>query len=313
MAFAPGDLTADLLQKTQDGVLLYGMTPPRLDTTTERADEIARVSLARLESVGADALILYDVDAESDRSPTPRPFPYLPMMDPALFHRRHLSGWPGPVIVYRAVGKYARNTLGDWLTGTDPSRVLTVLVGAASRDQQVKTRLADAYALYAGLDRRPGLGGVFIAERHAATGREHERMLGKQAAGCEFFVSQVCYDVDHTRDVLSDYAYACRDSGLTPKPTILTLAPCGSTRTLAFMSWLGIEVPRWLQTELARSQDPLAESYEQCLTNARILITFCRRLGLPFGINIESLTNRKIEIEASVDLARQTRDLLRRA
>ena len=289
------------------------MTPPRLETTSERADEIARAALTRLETVEVDGLILYDVDAEGDRSSVPRPFPYLPMMDPAIFHRQHLSGWAGPVIVYRAVGKYPQSELSDWLTSTDPDRVLTVLVGASSRNQPVQTRLTDAYHLLAGLDRHPGLGGVFIAERHAAPGREHERMLSKQAAGCEFFVSQVCYDVDHTRDVLSAYAYACRDAGLAPKPTILTLAPCGSTKTLEFMSWLGIDVPRWLQTEIARAADPLAESYEQCLTNAQILIAFCRRLGLPFGINIESLTNRKVEIEASIDLARATRDLLRPA
>jgi hypothetical protein len=82
-------------------------------------------------------------------------------------------------------------------------------------------------------------------------------------------------------------------------------------KTLEFMSGLGIDVPRWLQTELTRSHDPLAESYEQCLTNARALIAFCRRLGLPFGINVESLTNRKVEIEASVDLAREIGELLR--
>ena len=110
--------------------------------------------------------------------------------------------------------------------------------------------------------------------------------------------------------MLSDYAYACRDRGLDPRPTVLTLAPCGSTTTLEFMAWLGIEVPAWLRTEIARSRDPLAVSYDQCLTNARMLIGFCRRLGLPFGINVESLTNRKVEIEASVDLAREIRDLL---
>jgi len=55
----------------------------------------------------------------------------------------------------------------------------------------------------------------------------------------------------------------------------------------------------------------LKHSYDECLTNARALITFCRRLRLPFGINVESLTNRKVEIEASVDLARDIRDLLR--
>ena len=63
--------------------------------------------------------------------------------------------------------------------------------------------------------------------------------------------------------------------------------------------------------QIVRSGDPLAESYDQCLTNARTLITFCRRLGLPFGINVESLTNRKVEIEASIELVRDIRDRLR--
>jgi hypothetical protein len=255
-------------------------------------------------------LIIYDVDAEDDRSTDARPFPFMPMMDPADFLRQHLSGWTGPVVLYRAVGKHTEADLSRWLTEVDADRVLTVLVGAASRHQAVKTRLADAYRLHAGLDRRPTIGGVCIAERHVGTGQEHRRMLGKQQDGCDFFVSQVCYDLDHTRDLLSDYFYLCRDEGVAPRPVILTLAPCGSMKTLEFMSWLGIDVPRWLRTELSRSHDPLADSYEQCLTNARALIGFCRRLGLPFGVNVESLTNRKVEIEASVDLAREIRELL---
>jgi hypothetical protein len=76
------------------------------------------------------------------------------------------------------------------------------------------------------------------------------------------------------------------------------------------MSWLGIDVPGWLRTEITRSGDPLTASYEQCVVNARALIAFCRRLSLPFGVNVESLTNRKIEIDASIDLVREIRNLL---
>ncbi len=306
-----GSPSSRLLEAAREGVLLYGLTPPRSTTTAERADEIAGATLGRLASVGLDGLLVYDVDAESDRSSAPRPFPFMPMMDPAVFHEQHLTGWTGPVIIYRAVGKYTETELRGWLATADPDRVLTVLVGAASRHQAVRTRLEDAYALHAGLARRPVLGGVAIAERHAGTTDEHHRMLRKQRAGCEFFVSQVCYDLDHTRNLLSDYAYTCRDQGVDPRPTVLTLAPCGSTTTLDFMTWLGIDVPPWLRQEITRSEDPLAQSYDECLTNARALIAFCRRLGLPFGINVESLTNRKVEIEASVDLARDIRDLLR--
>lgn len=155
------------------------------------------------------------------------------------------------------------------------------------------------------------LGGVLIAERHAGRGDEHQRMLRKQDAGCEFFVSQICYDLDHTRDLLSDYAYTCRDQGIAARPVVVTLAPCGSTKTLEFLTWLGIDVPRWMRNDIVHSGDPLQASYEQCRASARMLIEFCRRLELPFGINIESVTNRKVEIEASVELAKEVRTLLR--
>jgi hypothetical protein len=310
MASAQTTGAAQLLARTRDGVLLYGLTPPRGTTTPELADAVAEAALVRLRSVQVDGLILYDVDAEADRSPTPRPFPFMPMMDPAVFLDRHLAGWAGPVVVYRVVGKYTGDELGEWLSEVDRDRVLTVLVGAASRRQVVRTSLADAYRRRAGLPRPPRMGGVVIAERHADAGGEHERMLRKQAAGCEFFISQVCYDLDHTRNLLSDYAYRCRDQGLDPRPVVLTLAPCGSAKTLEFMSWLGIEVPGWLRTEITRSGDPLTASYEQCVVSARVLIAFCRRLGLPFGVNVESLTNRKVEIDASIDLVREIRSLL---
>ena len=302
--------TAELLARTRDGVLLYGLTPPRATTTPEQADAVAEAALTRLRSVQVDGLILYDVDAEADRSSTPRPFPFMPMMDPAVFLDRHLAGWTGPVVVYRAVGKYTGDELGQWLSEADRDRVLTVLVGAASRHQEVRTTLPEAYRRHAAAARPPRMGGVVIAERHAGAGAEHERMLRKGDAGCEFFVSQVCYDLDHTRNLLSDYAYGCRDQGLDPRPVVLTLAPCGSVKTLEFMTWLGIDVPGWLRAEITRSGDPLTASYEQCVVNARVLIAFCRRLGLPFGINVESLTNRKVEIDASVDLAREVRTLL---
>jgi hypothetical protein len=309
MNSAPTATAAELLARTRGGVLLYGLTPPRQTSTRDQADSIAAAALTRLRSVQVDGLILYDVDAEADRTVAPRPFPFMPMMDPAHFLDHHLADWAGSVIVYRAVGKYTGNQLDHWLSEADRDRVLTVLVGAASRHQMVQTSLPEAYRRHAALSLPPRMGGVVIAERHAESGTEHLRMLRKQDAGCEFFVSQVCYDLDHTRNLLSDYTHSCRDRGLDPHPVVLTLAPCGSVKTLEFMTWLGIDVPRWLRAEINRG-DPLTASYEQCLLNARALIAYCRRLGLPFGINVESLTNRKLEIDASIDLAREIRNLL---
>ncbi|MGC4932209.1 hypothetical protein ACLQ3C_00785 [Gordonia sp. DT30] len=177
MAFPENLSAAELLARTGDGALLYGLTPPRATATSELADAVAEATLARLRSVAVDGLVLYDVDAEADRTSAPRPFPFMPMMEPAVFLDRHLTGWDGPVIVYRAVSKYTPDELGESLSETSRDRVLTVLVGAASRDQMMRTTLAEAYDRHAELSNPPRMGGVVIAERHTNGGGEHQRML----------------------------------------------------------------------------------------------------------------------------------------
>jgi len=287
----------------QGGFVLFGLTPPRRTTPPEEVQRIADATLERLESVDVDGLVLYDIDDESDRNPGPRPFPYLPTMDPADFYRNHLGKWEKPAIIYRSVGKYADIVIRDWLLEQDPERVLSVFVGAPTRDRPVLTDLRSAQAVWR--DTRPEvlLGGVAIPERHRNGSREHLRLIAKQVSGCTFFVSQVVYDVNASKDLVSDYFYTCRERGLDPIPFVFTLSVCGSLRTLEFLQWLGVDVPRWMQNDLRRAQDSLATSYDQCLGTARELAEFCTRLGMPYGFNVESVSNRREEIEASVRLA----------
>ncbi|MFC7245001.1 5,10-methylenetetrahydrofolate reductase [Catellatospora aurea] len=299
-----------MLERAEAGVLLLGITPPRSSVSAEQAAQIAEVTLARLATVDLDGLILYDIDDESDRNPQERPFPYLPTMDPVSFHRDHLGGWERPAVIYRCVGKYTEPELADWLGEVDTDRVLSVFVGASSRDKGVRTGLTQAYALRDRVRADLPLGAVAITERYTRSGDEHLRMLTKQDRGASFFITQVVYDVDATKSMLSDYFYTCAAKGVAPRPVIFTLSVCGSLKTLSFLHWLGVDVPRWLENALRYSEDPLTESYQQCIATARELSAFCRRLGVPFGFNVESVSIRKVEIEASVELAREVRELL---
>ena len=283
--------------------LMFSITPPRESTSPEDAQRIAEVIIERLRSLDLDALIVYDIDDESDRNPDERPFPYLPTQDPADFHTRHLGGWDRPVVVYRCVGKVSPTDLKAWLATQDPEHVRTVFVGASSSSKQVLTDLRQAQDLWRHTRPELPMGGVAIPERHSSGGLEHERMLRKQRAGASFFVTQVVYDADAAKSMVSDYHYACLDQGQEPAPVIFTLSVCGSLKTLAFLEWLGVDVPRWMHIELERSDDPLSASFDHCVATAQDLATFCRRLGMPFGFNVESVSIRRAEIDASVRLA----------
>ncbi|MBJ7330721.1 MAG: methylenetetrahydrofolate reductase [Solirubrobacteraceae bacterium] len=292
--------------------LLFALTPPRLTVTPEQAQEIADVTQKRLTALGLDGLVLYDIDDESDRNPKERPFPFLPTIDPATFRAEHLKDWNTPVVVYRAVGKYEEGDLRAWLEAQDTDRALTVFVGASSRHKQAATSLARAQELWAQTRPDLRLGGVAIPERHTGRGEEHLRLIAKQEAGCSFFVTQVVYDVNAAKNLVSDYRYECAERGLEPVPIVFTFSVCGSLKTLEFLGWLGVDVPRWIQNDLRHADDTLQASYEHSLGAARELIEYCRRMGVPFGINVESVSIRLAEIEASVNLAEELGRELRR-
>jgi hypothetical protein len=292
--------------------LLFALTPPRSSTTPESAQEIADVTARRLEPLGLDGLILYDIDDEGDRNPEERPFPFLPTMDPADYLDRHLKAWRTPVVVYRATSKYTEEELRDWVGSQDTSARMAVFVGAPSRERRVATTLRRAQQLRAEVAPDLLLGAVAIPERHTRKGDEHLRLLAKQEAGCSSFVTQVVYDAGAAKNLVSDYAYECRDRGLDPIPIAFTFSVCGSMKTLRFLRWLGVDVPRWIENDLRHADDTLDASLEQAEATALELMSFCRRLGVPFGINVESVSIRRVEIEASVRLAERLRRELTR-
>jgi len=285
-------------------LVLFGLTPPRATVGLERAQQIADATLQRINNLSLDALVLYDLDDESDRTTQTRPFQFSPTMDPALYAQDHLTEGLWPTVIYRSVGKYPPAELAAWMESAPPGQA-AVLVGASSAGKPVRTSLADAQQLFR--TRRPDmpLGAVAIPERHAARGDEHLRLLRKQAAGVTFFVTQVVYDVRAAKDLASDYAYACHEQGTAPARLIFTLSLCGSAKTLNFLRWLGVDVPRWVSNELTNAADPLGLSMLHALDTARDLRGFCDHLGLPCGFNVESVSNRRSEIEAAVHLARQ--------
>jgi len=304
------DLSARI-RSGQGEFILFAITPPRRSTPAERLPEIAQVTIDRLDGLDLDGLVLYDIDDESSRNPVERPFPFSPTVDPSDYRTEHLRSWQTPVIIYRAVGKYQRDGLKSWISGQDPARTLTVMVGAATSGTSAPVSLADAQAMRAEVNPDLLLGGVAIPERHSRRDNEHLRLIAKQEAGCRFFVTQVVYDLNAAKNLVSDYRYECEARGLDPVPIVFTFSVCGSMKTLEFLRWLGVDVPRWIENDLRHTANPLMASLEQAVVTAVELIDYCRRLRVPFGLNIESVSIRREEIEASVELAAQLAGHLR--
>lgn len=299
----------DKLSSRKSGICLYGFAPPKQATPSVQLEAIVAQQLVRLGSLPVDGLIIYDIQDETERVSTPRPFPFLPTLNPEVYAHEHLGRLAVPKIVYRCVNRDTPDGFVRWLENVNAAATprISALVGAPSNRSHAGLPLTDAYALARRHAPNLLLGGIAIAERHARRLDEHERLLAKTARGCRFFVTQAVYDVTSTKSLLSDYALAVREKDGVPLPIILTFSPCGSLKTLSFMKWLGVAFPRWLENELLFATDPLAKSLELCERIFAEVWDYARDKGIPLGVNVESVSIRKVEIEASVELLQRLR------
>lgn len=294
------------IEDTNQGVYLIGTTPPRIGTDKAQLETIAQKLLGRLHEIEYDGVIVYDIQDESSRTDQTRPFPFKKTVDPREYSNllRNLSQLD--VITYKSVAQRGVAQFKDWLSETKKDFDLqnVVLVGSPSSIGDIKLSLPDAYKALAEQSDDFFLGGVTIAERHSSKRNEHERLIEKTAQGCQFFISQAVYDAQATIDLITSYVRTCKAQGITPQRIILTFTPCGGEKTLEFMQWLGISVPEATKWRMLDADNTLSESVRICRENLDLILKSCAHLDVPLGLNIESLTNRKEEIDASINLYR---------
>lgn len=291
--------------------LTYGITPPKLSTPEPRRREIAAAQAARVARLPVDALVVYDLQDESSRTDAERPFPFLQAIDPLEYAYEYLHSVTQPRIVYRSVSGLQEADLVSWLARLHGLGGAAVLVGAPSKTQSVSLHLNDAYRARSVHVPGLALGGVVIAERHEVRGAEDERVLHKVDQGCGFFITQAVYSVTASKNLLSDLHYRCAATNRHVPALLVTLSPCGSRKTLEFMAWLGVSVPRWLQNELMHARDILEKSIELCVQTFAELHEFAKEKQILLGCNVESVSLNKAEIEASVELVGRIRNILR--
>ncbi|MEO8885523.1 MAG: methylenetetrahydrofolate reductase [Mucilaginibacter sp.] len=299
------------IRSGESGVLIYGITPPKAETTAERVAEIAQKTIERLHTLDIDALVVYDVQDESARTTEERPFPFLNALDPLEFASGYLGALNIPKIIYRPAGKFSEEELTAWLEKLHQNNFYPIFVGVPSPDFQVKTSLPEAYKIWSKHRDTSVIGAITIPERHAVLKDEDVRMLDKMSCGVSYFISQCVFNIDYAKQVIEDLTQTCSKQAIKFPTVIFTLTACGSEKTLRFMEWLGIDVPEELKEDLKKSANILEKSVNVCLNIASELTAYCMERAIPFGFNIESVAIRKEEIEASIFMANEIGQMLK--
>lgn len=292
------------------GILLYGITPPKSQTSPEKIAEIAEKTIARLIQLDLDALVVYDVQDESARTSEERPFPFLNAHDPLMFAAEYLHDLKISKIIYRPAGKFSKEELSAWLEELHQNNFYPVFVGVPAPDYPVKTSLPEAYKIWSKNGDTSVIGAVTIPERHALLKDEDKRILDKVSCGVSYFISQCVFNIAYAKQIIEDLSCTCKNENKTVPTIIFTLTACGSAKTLHFMEWLGINVPEELKEDLKNSQNILEKSVNICLNIASELADYCTERSIPFGFNVESVAIRKEEIEASIYMVNRIGQML---
>lgn len=294
-------------------ISFYGTTAPRADLPQERVIRAADKLVERIRNLPLDGLVVYDVQDEPGRSPEPRPFPFLPTLDSRIYAKLLHERIPQPVVTYKSISGMSTEKWHPWLAETEVDygiNFLSLVGTSSSKLENSGITLAEATQMAASHGAGFTLGGVVIAERHSQERPESQRILHKTRNGCSFFISQAIYEAAHTIEMLTDYYHLCLAEGVAPTRIILTFIPCGRAKTLEFIQWLGVAVAPEAVQAILDAPVPITKSIEICCENLNAILEQEYAEHLPLGINVESVSINREEIDASIDLFHALQNVL---
>ena len=304
-------MQAKLLDPRQP-VLLYGTTPPRAGSPDDAVRVAADRLAERLRRLPIDGVVVYDIQDESGRTSIPRPFAFTGTIDPRDYSRILARLVGKPAISYKCVGALDEPAWSAWLG--DAAQVYGIeflsIVGRPTSGVRYPLALSHAIRLAVSHEARFTVGGVAIAERHTSERSESARMLAKGLQGCAYFISQTVYHAGATERLLCDYLRDCRGAGVEPRRVVLTFSPAGREKTFEFLRWLGVNLPAQTARAILGAPNPLAKSIEICRGNLRRILEHDYTAGIPLGINVESVSIHKDEIDASIELFGALKEIL---
>lgn len=295
---------SDALRDSSRPSFLFGSTPPLSDTDEEKAKRICAKFAARSAVLATDGFIVYDIQDEEGRTTMERPFPFRKLMDASTYGTYFHNTTGKQCVIYKCVVEESHDAFSTWLDNSvdEHSHNSFTLVGAptSSREYSGPT-LVEAGGI---VKKKAGcnFGCVTIAERHTKKGNEHMNMQRKVDAGAQWFITQGIFNAIPMIDLLHKYGDLCREKSIVPKKVIMTFAPCGRPKTMTFIKWLGMSVPKEVEDRILNASSPVDESCAICNELLLQILEASANSGVPLGINVESLSIFKDEINAASTL-----------
>lgn len=281
-------LKAKILDAAQP-VIFYELIPPKAGAAAELETLLA---LARDLAGKVDAINIPEIHEESRQGERRMRLPE--RIEPRAFAQALHAAVPGKpgqpgmeTVVNRVTVRESPVAQRRWLEETYAEfgiRNLILVGGESSATQYPGPSVLETARLAEELGLDFLLGGITIPSRS----RETARIRRKYECGLRFFTTQVLLDPNDTVDLLQGL------NGLDVR-VFLSFAPLSNLRDVAFLEWLGADVPRNVAWAIEQAGEPAKAAAKTTALASRILTDVFDNLPAhppALGINVEQITRR---------------------
>jgi 5,10-methylenetetrahydrofolate reductase len=266
-------------------VIFFEQVPPAADKPESAESVIAELSKVASFVDAINLPEIHDEDRKGDRT-----YKFVPRVEPRVLGARIRRKLKTDVVVNRVVVHEADQL--SWFRRTCEEFGIEnfVVVGGESPEIRYPGPGVVEAAEQIRAARLPAcLGGITIPSRD----HESDRIRAKNAAGLEFFTSQILFDPNDAVWLIQ------RLNGLAAR-VFLSFAPVSHPGDLKFLRWLGADIPPDLDRFLLHGKEGSAAPAEACFERSlnlaqRILMDVFDNLPPdppPLGLNIEHINQR---------------------
>lgn len=311
------------VRDTRQPVVVFEMIPPLRGAGPSAVRKRVEQLQPLVADLGIDAVNLPEIRDENRSGP--RSSHFRRRMEPRIFGRSVGEAFRKErleVLVNRCVVYTHWRNQQRWLVRSWKEfgvRNLIIVGGESSQVRYPGPSVTEAAALVTGLlnrgykrgsdgRRRPlevatdlYCGGITIPTRRRAGSvwDEPHRLVEKAEHGLEFFTSQVIYEGESTKRLLADYEAACQKRGTRPRRILLSFAPISEERDVAFLQWLGVEIPEEVRRYiLGTDSGATSRSIDVAGRVLEGILEFVDERGItvPLGLNVEYILVRNFEV-----------------
>ncbi|MEO0203057.1 MAG: hypothetical protein ABIL37_04975 [candidate division WOR-3 bacterium] len=123
---------------------------------------------------------------------------------------------------------------------------------------------------------------------------EPKRLLEKTKAGMEGFISQIVFELENAKKVITEYINLCEIKNLRPAKIFISFAPVSQRKDLEFLKWLGVYIPQEIENYLLEDEKKLEKRSIEIIESLFYELCFWDNIS----VNVEHVMYNNLQVAA---------------